>query len=284
MTRALVLLSSALLALAPITIVRAADDPPKGPTEGVLRIYVTDTKGEPVAGGKASVTAYLDYGGLKKTVTLDPVEPKKGGDVKDPGAGKHGGQVVKTDDDSVELLVVKDAASRPVAAPAFEARIPLVVYQDSMKDAPPSETPGSCPKCGMAMEAHSATFSAVVTVKSGEHTVTAKGFHYPADQGPKSIADAAKMITGNLDRIDALITSGKLAGIRKVAKKVTGASKTIVNLAAARPAGEQATVKKAAEDIADTCAALTKSAKANNADDCKKAVARLRALVASLPK
>ena len=284
MTRALVLLSSALMALAPVTFVRAGDDSPKGPSDGLLRVYVTDAKGEPVAGGKASVTAYLDYGGLKKTVTLDPVEPKKGADVKDRGAGKHGGQVVKTDDDSVELLVVNDPASHPVAAPAFEARIPLVVFQDSMKDAPPSEKPGACPKCGMAMEAHPATFSAVVTVKAGERTVTAKGFRYPADQGPKSIADAAKMIAGNLDRIDALITSGKLAGIRKVAKKVTGTTKSIVNLAAARPAGEQATVKKTADDIADACAVLTKSAKANNADECKKAVVRLRTLVSSLPK
>jgi hypothetical protein len=279
---------AAALALAASIIASASlaanDDPKPKATDGLLRVYVTTSKGEPV-GGMATATAFLDYGGgFKKTVALTPVEPKRGASAKDPGAGKHGGEVVKTTEESFELVVFADGAPHATTVPAFEARIPLVLYQDAAKDSPPSEKPGKCPKCGETLEPVAAAFSAVVSARIVNRTVTARTFRWPGEAPPASIAEAAGAIAGQLDRIDAMIADGKLGNVRKATRKIAHSREQIADLAAKRPADEQARIRPALDEIAAACASLDKAAKANDASDCRKLSARLRALAADLAK
>ncbi len=282
MNRRLAAIAFLVAAAAALAAGATPDDAPKRATEGVLRVYVTSASGAPV-GGLATATAFLDYGGgLKKTVALAPVEPKRGSSAKNPGAGKHGGQTLKTTDESFELVVFDDGAAHDVDAPAFEARIPLVLYQDSEKDSPPSEKPGVCPKCGAPMEPVAASFSAVVSARIEKRTVTAKTFRWPPEPAPASIAEAAQTISAQLDRVDGMIDDGKLGNVHKATRKIAHGRDSIAGLAAGRPASEQARIRATLDDLAAACASLDKAAKANDAADCRKLVVRLRALVAAL--
>jgi len=277
----------------------AGEDEKKMPTEGEVRVFVSDPKGEPLGGDKATVTVYLDYGGFKKTLKTEAVKPKKApakeeGEDKEKGEAHHGpethgGQVVTSDDYSIELVVAVEegehekgekAEEHAADEPYFEAKVPLVVYQDSMKDAPPADKAGKCAKCGMNMTAQPAKFTAVVVVKVGDKTVNAKGFNYPEER-PKTLAEAAKKIEGQLAEIDELVAGKKLDDVHKVAGRI---SKVAEHLGDIAPAADKAALTRLGKEIVELFEAIDKAADAGKADDTKKVVGQYREKLAALKK
>jgi len=268
----------------------AGDDEEKMPEQGVVHLFVSDPKGESLGGDKATVTVYLDYGGFKKTAKAEVVHPKtaaheeKDKDEVHHGIETHGGQVVTSDDYTVEMLVTAGEETPEEHAkmdePHFEVKVSLVTYQDSMKDAPPAEKAGKCAKCGMAMQAHPAEFTAVVVVKVGDKTVNAKGFKYPEEM-PKSLAEAAKKIEGQLAAIDALVAGKKLDDVHKVAE---GISKVAEHLGDIAPAADKAAVTKLGKEIVELFESIDKAADAGKADETKAVVAQYREKLAALKK
>jgi len=277
---------------------RAGEDD-KMPAQGEIRVFVSDAKGEPLGGDKAAVTLYLDYGGFKKTLKAEAVAPKKEAHEEEGegdahhGPETHGGQVISSEGFGFELVVAVEgeeheehegheghdkAEQHEIDEPYFEVKVPLVVYQDSMKDAPPSEKPGKCPKCGMVMAAQPASFTAVVVCKIGDKTINAKGFKYPEDM-PKTLADAATKIEAALAQIDELIAAKKLGDVHKVAE---GVSKVAEHLGEIAPAAHKAAATKLGKEIAGLFDAIDAAADAGKAEETKKVVAHYREKLAEL--
>lgn len=280
---------------------RAGDDD-KMPAQGEIRVFVSDPEGEPLGGDKASVTVYLDYGGFRKTLKTEAVAPKKEtheeeGEEKGEahhGPETHGGHVVSSEGHSIELVVAVEAEEHEgeghekkegagghgIDEPYFEAKAPLVTYQDSMKDSPPSEKPGNCPKCGMRMAAQPASFTAVVVVKIGDKTINAKGFKYPEDM-PKTLAEAATRIEAELAEIDELVAGKKLEEVHKAAERI---SKVAEHLGEIAPAADKAAATKLGKEIGHLFEAIDKAADAGKAEDTKKVVAQYRDKLAALKR
>lgn len=302
------LLSLLLVPLLAAGAARAGDDDKKSPpAEGELRVFVTDAKNMPVGEG-ASITVYLDYGGFKKTLKTELVKPpaKKAGEKEEKkdeehhGAESHGGQSIVSEGYTVEVAVEvleaeheehgakkdedKDAEKEhAIDEPYFKATAPLVTYQDSMKDAPPAEKAGKCAKCGMAMEASAAKFTAVVVAKIGDKTINAKGFVWP-EEGPKSMADAAAKIDALLGEIDGLVAAGKLDDVHKKAEQISKVAEHLDELSKAMPAADHAAATKLGTEIVGLFDAIDKAADAGKADDTKKVIAQYRAKLEALKK
>ncbi len=286
---------------------RAGEDEMKMPAQGEIRVFVSDAKGQPLAGDKASVTVYLDYGGFKKTLKAEAVAPKKE-EAKEEGEEHgeahhgpetHGGQVVGSEGYTIELVVAvedeehegeenegkevhegKEAGGHDIDEPYFEAKAPLVTYQDSMKDSPPAERPGKCAKCGMALAPQPASFTAVVVVKIGDKTINAKGFKYPEDM-PKTLAEAVKKIEAELAEIDGLVASKKLDDVHKAAERI---SKVAEHLGEIAPAADKGAATKLGKEIAHLFGAIDKAADAGKAEETKKVIAQYREKLAALKR
>jgi hypothetical protein len=291
------LLGAGVLLLAGSAV--AGEDEKKMPEQGEVRVFVSNPKGEPLGGDKATVTVYLDYGGFKKTLKTEAVTPKKDAGKKEEGEDKekgeahhgpesHGGQMMTSDDYTVELVVAVEeehekgekAEEHVIDEPYFEAKAPLVAYQDSMKDSPPAEKAGKCAKCGLDMKAQPAAFSAVVVVKVGDKTINAKGFKYPEEM-PKTLAEAAKKIESALAAIDELVAGKKLDDVHKVAE---GISKVAEHLGEIAPAADKAALAKLGKEIVDLFEAIDKAADAGKADDTEKVMTQYREKLAALKK
>jgi len=235
-THSILLFAGALLA-------RTAQEPPDAAlAKGEVRVFVARPDGTPVRLEDATVLVYLEPEGGRRQ-TLKP-EAKSGTPANAESLPKD---VAWRDADTVRVGVAFSVPPTPIAAAHHAAAFTAEGYACHMKDAPPEEKPGDCPKCGMDMERGPLELDATVVLRLEGKTFSVRGFHYPPEKRPETFAEGVAEIEKALADLDRLVVAGKHDAAHRVADRLSRLTSATADAADA-PASPG--VKEAARTIA----------------------------------
>ncbi|MCZ6766660.1 MAG: hypothetical protein O7D32_06985, partial [bacterium] len=163
--------------------------------------------------------------------------------------------------------------------PYFQAAFSLTQYECPMNCVAPTDSPGKCPTCGMALEEKEVAFDAVVIIKTDKETFNVKGFEYPF----LDYSSIVSMMEAHLDEIQELIDSGQLLKVHPVASKISRLAESLPN-AKDFPEDDRSTVKSTCKEIISLFAEIDKVADAENKAETIQVLDKYRNKVAVLEK
>lgn len=278
--------------------------------KGEIHVYVTDAQGKVPDLSKASVLVYLEpEGGKRETLKPTLVTPAKPEGKEHEGA-EHGGGIP-------EDAVVKETGSwrigiefhashggeegdkhgkakseghekgkgeedeeqdQPSIA-HFAAPVELEAYACPMKDSPPSDKPGKCPKCGMALKEMEKEFDVAVVLKMGAETVNAKGFHYPPMRMPESFSAGVKSIDDAVSEMDKLASGGQLKDVHKVADRIRQIARALPKT---KDVPKNPSVDALSKELSSLFTEIDKAADAGKASETKAVLEKYKKAVQNL--
>lgn len=267
------LISNIVVTTAALLAVTQAAPPPE--KAGEVRIFVTDREGAALGGAAladATVLVYLEPSGGKRQ-TLKPAR-------KPAGTAELPSVVQWRETPKWRVGVAFVAASDPAPKTEYHAApFLLESWACHMKDAPPQEKPGKCPKCGMEMELGPTELDAIVVLRIDGETKSLRGYHHPPEVPPTTFAEGVAQLAAIHAEFDRFAIAGKHDATHPLADKMTRVAAATV-VAAGAP--KDAKFAAAARTIGELAEALDQAEHYGTPEEVKAVLARYREVIAVL--